>query len=63
MSTLDTARRRWAVLDVAAPAALAVVAAATTPLPWWRPDQGAVLLGAGPVAELPPDTWTGVEMI
>ena len=63
MSTLDTARRRWAVLDVAAPAALAVVAAATTPLPWWRPDRGAVLLGAGPVTELPPDTWTGVEMI
>ena len=63
MSTLDTARRRWAVLDVAAPAALAVVAAATTPLPWWRPDRGAVLLGAGPMTELPPDTWTGVEMI
>ena len=63
MSTPDPARRRWAVLEVAAPATLAAVAAAATPLPWWRADRGAVLLGAGPVTELPPDTWTGVEMI
>jgi len=63
MSTPDPARRRWAVLEVAAPTTLAAVAAAATPLPWWRADRGAVLLGAGPVTELPPDTWTGVEMI
>ena len=63
MSTPDPARRRWAVLEVAAPATLAAVAAAATALPWWRADRGAVLLGAGPVTELPPDTWTGVEMI
>ncbi|MBL8927497.1 MAG: hypothetical protein JNM77_14835 [Pseudonocardia sp.] len=63
MSTPDPAARRWAVLDVAAPATLAAVAAAATALPWWQADRGAVLLGTGPVTELPPDTWTGVEMI
>ena len=43
------------------PAGLAAIAAAAVLLPWWRADRGAVLLGAGPLEELAPDRWTGIE--
>jgi hypothetical protein len=43
------------------PPGLAAVAAAALLLPWWRADRGAVLLGAGPLEELAPDRWTGIE--
>jgi hypothetical protein len=44
------------------PAGLAAIAAAAVLLPWWRADRGAVLLGAGPLEELAPDRWTGIEV-
>ena len=59
MTASDAARPGW----IALPAALAVAAATATMLPWWRADHGAVPLGAGPLRELPTDTWTGVEVI
>ena len=45
------------------PAAFAAGAAAALLLPWWQADGGPVLLGAGPVTELPPDAWSGVEVV
>src|SRR5690348_8127807 len=45
------------------PATFAAAAAATLLLPWWRADRGPVLLAAGPVTELPPDAWSGVEVV
>ncbi|HSU10217.1 MAG TPA: hypothetical protein VLK57_13550 [Pseudonocardia sp.] len=59
---MPTSDARRPVLPVAVPVALAVTAAGATLLPWWRADRGAVLLGAGPLRELPPDTWTGVAV-
>jgi hypothetical protein len=59
---MTTSDARRPVLPVAVPVALAVTAAGATLLPWWRADRGAVLLSAGPLRELPPDTWTGVAV-
>ena len=53
------AGRWWAVV----PAALAVLAAAASFLPWWQAGTGAVLLGGGPLRALPPDSWTGIEVL
>jgi hypothetical protein len=44
-------------------AALAAGAAAAPLLPWWRADRGAVLLGGEQLTELPPDVWTGAEVL
>jgi hypothetical protein len=55
-SAMPTSDARRPVLPVAVPVALAVTAAGAALLPWWRADRGAVLLGAGPLRELPPDT-------
>ena len=59
---MPTSDARRPVLPVAVPVVLAVTAAGAALLPWWRADRGAVLLGAGPLRELPPDTWTGVAV-
>ncbi|MDT0351569.1 hypothetical protein [Pseudonocardia charpentierae] len=59
---MTTSDARRPVLPVAVPVAFAVTAAGAALLPWWRADRGAVLLGAGPLRELPPDTWTGVAV-
>src|SRR5690349_25069524 len=45
----------------ALPAALGAGAAAARLLPWWQADRGAMLLGRS-ITELPPDSWTGVEV-
>ena len=58
---MTTVVPRGGGFGTALPAGLAVVAAAAVLLPWWRASRGALLLGAGPLQELPPDTWSGVE--
>src|SRR4051812_21479398 len=57
--TPSQARSRW---WPAVPAALALAAAAALVLPWWRAGAGPVLLGGGPLRELAPDSWTGIEV-
>jgi hypothetical protein len=50
---------RW---GPAVPAGLAAVAAVAVLLPWWHAGAGPVLLGTGPLRELPADVWTGTEV-
>ena len=50
--------RWWPVVPVVP----AVGGAAALLLTWWRADFGPVLLGSGPLRELSPDAWTGVEV-
>jgi hypothetical protein len=44
------------------PAVFAVAAAGALLLPWHRAARGPVLLGAGPLRELPADAWTGTDV-
>jgi hypothetical protein len=56
---LRTGPPRW---WPAVPAGLAAMAAGAVLLPWWHAGAGPVLLGTGPLRELPAGVWTGTEV-
>jgi hypothetical protein len=58
----DVPPRRSARWPTALAAGSAAVGAVGLLLPWWRAGPGPVLLGTGPLRELPADAWTGIEV-